>query len=471
MKLHQRISTILVIIQVFLALTFARPFSKVDTDHKRNASIDHPLKLNRRDLYAPVETSVGCQKCKSSLHFSNPAASKFTVGNTIPTLSLRTKNSWAGSIPIKPGKDTFFYFYLWGNDGINPADEIVIFLNGGPGCSSLFGMTTETGPFLYTDKRKGPIVNEYSWTKEATILYVELPIGVGFTKGQFINTNEEILAQQFASFLENFFIIFSELKGKKVYIAAESYAAVYSSYIMDLLYRTGNKYNLQGGMMISGLFSNRVAQLDLVAYDFAVTWANTLRLTPDDIAAVRKASDLCQYTGYTQKNLVYPPVGRLPPFRLDGCKTSYTLFNRSVEKNKEFNPCECGSKEVYSHLTDEVISLDRVTIPDPALHSPLGNPYAPVQASNFFDNPDLQAYIHAPPEKWNQCVRAVFPHGDTSLPPDEFPSFAHSILAGAIEKSPAGLMILSGRQDAMVITDGTSLILQNLTWNNLQGFQ
>lgn len=114
---------------------------------------------------------------------------------------------------------------------------------------------------------------------------------------------------------------------------------------------------------------------------------------------------------------------------------------------------------------------DRVTIPDPALHSPLGDPYANVPSHTFFDNTDLQSYIHAPQTKWNQCVRAVFPHGDASLPPDESPSYVHSILASAIEKSPAGLMILSGRQDAMVMTDGTSLILQNLTWNNLQGFQ
>lgn len=352
MKPDRGVLTLLSISQLpLLALTYARPFSKGETARERNTGYiipkrpDHPYELNTRDLYTStglIETSAGCERCVSSLHFSNPAVEQFAVGSHIPTLPFRTKNSWAGLIPITPGKDTSFYFYLWGNDGVTSAEEIVIWLNGGPGCSSLFGMTTESGPFLYTDQRQGPIVNQYSWTKEAIMLYVELPIGVGFTNGQYINTNEEVLAEQFASFLENFFTIFTELKGKKIFIAAESYAAVYSSYIMDLLYRTGNKYNLQGGMMISGLFSSRAAQLDLVAYDFAIKWAHTLGLTPDDLMAVKKESDLCQYTGYTQKNLLYPPTQRLPPFRLDGCNTSYVLFNRSLERNKEFNPCKCG---------------------------------------------------------------------------------------------------------------------------------
>jgi hypothetical protein len=126
-------------------------------------------------------------------------------------------------------------------------------------------------------------------------------------------------------------------------------------------------------------------------------------------------------------------------------------------------------------LADEGDALfpDRVTIPDPASDSPLGDPYAEVPGKTFFDDAELQNYIHAPHQKWNECnTDKVFPGGDQSPAPDQAPSHSsHTLLASAIEKSPAGIMMLAGRQDAIVIAEGTSLVLQNLTWNNVQGLQ
>lgn len=168
-----------------------------------------------------------------------------------PTLPFKTKTSWAGNIEItgktisdKPS----LFFWLWGKDDTKASDDLVIWLNGGPGCSSLGGMLQENGPFLYESVKEKPFANPYSWTKEANILYVEQPVGTGFTTGKTKNTDEQQVAAQFSSFLDGFFKDFPELKGKNLYITGESYAGTYIPHIMNYLYTHGNKFNLKSGV-------------------------------------------------------------------------------------------------------------------------------------------------------------------------------------------------------------------------------
>lgn len=60
---------------------------------------------------------------------------------------------------------------------------LLIWINGGPGCSSLIGWGTENGPFLISDKNPsaGFVASDYAWNKEANVLYVDQPAGIGFS--------------------------------------------------------------------------------------------------------------------------------------------------------------------------------------------------------------------------------------------------------------------------------------------------
>ncbi|GJU90788.1 serine carboxypeptidase-like protein 31 [Tanacetum coccineum] len=51
----------------------------------------------------------------------------------------------------------------------------------GPGCSSVgYGASQEIGPFIVSTDGKGLQLNPYSWNKEANMLFLESPVGVGF---------------------------------------------------------------------------------------------------------------------------------------------------------------------------------------------------------------------------------------------------------------------------------------------------
>lgn len=65
-------------------------------------------------------------------------------------------------------------------------------------------------------------MNEYSWTNLSSILFIEQPVGTGYSQGTPNIKDEEDLAAQFVGFLQQFLEVFPELKGKKTYLTGES---------------------------------------------------------------------------------------------------------------------------------------------------------------------------------------------------------------------------------------------------------
>ena len=102
--------------------------------------------------------------------------------------------------------------------------------------------------------------------------------------------------------------------------------------------------------------------------------------------------------------------------------------------------------------------------------SALGS-FANVQTSPlYFDRADVKAALHAPPNKtWSECsaisVFQAAPNGqDESLPP------ALTVLPSVIENSERSV-IVHGLADFVLIAEGARIVLQNMTWGGVQGFQ
>ncbi|CAD8109286.1 unnamed protein product [Paramecium primaurelia] len=104
---------------------------------------------------------------------------------------------------------------------------VILWLNGGPGCSSLQGAFNENGPFVFKAGTAEFEMNQYSWTNFANMLYIESPITVGFSYGPQGDQSDESTAKYNINALIDFFSRFTEYKKLPFFISGESYAGIY----------------------------------------------------------------------------------------------------------------------------------------------------------------------------------------------------------------------------------------------------
>ena len=154
-------------------------------------------------------------------------------------------------------------FYVYYPSQTNPStDPVILWLNGGPGCSSLFGMLGEIGP-VTTDLFSGELkLNPYSWNTELNLLFIEQPAGVGYSQTEDIEYNwtDTENAKNLHTAVKDFFGTFPELKSREFYISGESYAGIFIPYLAtEILEDTSSdKLNLQGILIGNALTDPQV---------------------------------------------------------------------------------------------------------------------------------------------------------------------------------------------------------------------
>lgn len=343
------------------------------------------------------------------------------------------------------------FFWLWGSEGETASrDDLIIWLQGGPGCSSMFGFLQENGPVRWTNQSLPARPANDSWTQVADIIYVDQPVGTGFSMGQPTAKDETDIARDFYNWWGNVLKIFPELKRKKLWIAAESYGGLYGPYISDHFYSQQEKYNLQGLLLIDGFIAEYNLVQGATALDYSIARNETLQFPPNATALIKNATDVCGYTDYSAKNLLYPLDHHLPSAPEDKCDTFSTYVEAGFNATFFFNVYDIRWKHDYGASVD----------------NPLGNPNALIPFDDtFLSNRSIQDYIHAPHIDWVVCSSAgLFINGTDG---SEYP--VYSVLPSVIEKAN-NTIIAHGRYDGLLLQNGTAIALQNMTWGGGQGF-
>ncbi|KAH9978148.1 alpha/beta-hydrolase [Lactifluus volemus] len=398
-----------------------------------------------------------------NITFSNPKASEFWVdGKTIPQVDFDVGSSWAGLMPISPLPDEKrkLFFWLFPPGPLGSLDDLIFWTNGGPGCSSMEGLLQEHGPFVWSKGQIRPTQNEWSWTNLSSVLYVEQPVGTGFSQGTPTARNEDDVAAQLVGFFQQFLEIFSELKGKKFYLTGESYAGMYVPYIANFIYEHTTKSTLDldlKGIWINDPVLGFDVDQQIPAVQFVHKYENVFAFNQTFLAHLDSVAAACNYTGYMDKYVVYPPHGSLP---LPGNSTE---FNQGCDVWTEIALAALIINPAFNiyHIFDMAPEkFDPLGFPGSFLLTP--SPDNPL----YFNRADVKAAIHAPENvDWVLCTDVnVFPNGDASLPP------TFTVLPNVIEKSERAV-IANGRADFIIMAEGSRIALQNMTWGGKQGFQ
>ncbi len=155
---------------------------------------DHPTKLKH---HQSVKKARLCGRLWLTLYV------EFAVNGTgLPLVNFDIGESYAGLLPLSYAKNETREFYFWFFPSPNPSasNEITIWLNGGPGCSSLEGLFQENGPVVWQYGTYAPAPNPWSYRNLTNTIWIEQPIGTGFSQGRPTATNETTVAQQFLGF-------------------------------------------------------------------------------------------------------------------------------------------------------------------------------------------------------------------------------------------------------------------------------
>lgn len=156
-------------------------------------------------------------------------------------------------VDVKAGRSLFYYYVEAEKDP--DSKPLTLWLNGGPGCSSMGGGAfTELGPFYPRGDGRALRRNSMSWNRASNLLFVESPVGVGWS---YSNTSSDYTrgdastALDMHMFMLNWYDKFPELKSRALFLTGESYAGHYIPQLTDLLldhnaHSTGFKFNIKG---------------------------------------------------------------------------------------------------------------------------------------------------------------------------------------------------------------------------------
>lgn len=139
--------------------------------------------------------------------------------------------SYAGTLDANPAATHHNFYWLFPNE--DPSAPITIWLNGGPGASSIFSSFLLNGPLRIAHYGTCPFEYEVylepagSWADITHMMYLDQPVGTGFSWGEPLLTTMDDAAQEFIYFMHQFYKKYPSFVGKDLILTGESYAGKY----------------------------------------------------------------------------------------------------------------------------------------------------------------------------------------------------------------------------------------------------
>ncbi|KAM1731750.1 hypothetical protein ACFX11_017596 [Malus domestica] len=335
-------------------------------------------------------------------------------------------------------------FYWLTEAATSPQEKpLVLWLNGGPGCSSVaYGASEELGPFRINRTGSSLYLNKCSWNREANILFLESPAGVGFsytnTSSDLKNSGDKRTAQDALVFLLNWLSRFPQYAYREFYITGESYAGHYVPQLGKEIVAYNKAHsestiNLKGFMVGNAVTDYYYDNIGTVTY-----WWSHAMISD---RTYRSILSHCNFTVETTSKQCDDAInyatdhdfGDIDPYSI------YTPF------------CVTMLNNTKRHLRLKNSLLRRRA----SGYDPCTENYA----EKYYNRPDVQKAMHANvtriPYKWTACSDVLYEYWKDS---------EYSVLPTYKELIAAGLRIwvFSGDTDSVVPVTATRFSLNHL---------
>ena len=355
-------------------------------------------------------------------------------------------NQFSGYLNLPNTKKQIHYWLVESEKDPENA-PLVFWTNGGPGCSGLIGFMTEQGPFrpdINGDLQQNP----YAWNKIANMVFLEQPVGVGFSysnnKDDYRIGDEQAAKDNLATILA-FLDKFPHFNHTALFITSESYGGHYMPTLANEIINyndaqeyTQHRLNFQGfavGNPYTDYYSGVGAEMETY-------WGKQLLPKPLwDKYLENNCTDPIKQLNSTMCSLLIlsfmKKIGNLNPYALD-----YPVcLSQQQVRMREF-------------LRD-----DNIITGDSIQYEPCEDLYS----SNYLNKIDVKLALHVKTDiEWEECSRTVkYEYMDKMLPMEHY----YNELLNSQSNKGLRIMVYSGDDDSVCGTIGTQKWLWTLGYS------
>ncbi|CAD6194379.1 unnamed protein product [Caenorhabditis auriculariae] len=194
-----------------------------------------------------------------------------------------------------------FYVLVEARDLPREEAPLLIWFNGGPGCSSLGGFLEELGPYYINFDGKSVFENPFTWAQKANILFIESPVGTGFSysaqEANYTKADDTTTAEQNFHAVRDFFEKkHVEYSNSTFFLSGESYAGVYVPMLSQKILQAINQDDFPNRNFQGISIGNGYMNVKFSMNTFVLWAAYHGRTSPDEW---EKIKELCKTEGAT----------------------------------------------------------------------------------------------------------------------------------------------------------------------------
>ncbi|PVF93037.1 alpha/beta-hydrolase [Serendipita vermifera] len=444
--------------------------------------------------------------------------------DSLPNITIPVPSLYGGSISVNrtnsPNNSLFFMAVgkesnsLTAGDGEQSDAPWIIYLNGGPGASSLYPMFAGPTPFYVLPSTSLPLSfteSKYSWNRLADVFFVDQPVGTGYStvEENGYPVDDDQIGMDFVNFLSNLVKVFPSLRQRPLHLIGESYGGIWVPYISKAIFaQPVPPVHLEKAVVGSGALGNFGAFGEYSALNILHSYPQLIGFNTNVYEYFVEQYNLCGYN----VSLKYPALEPYPVLRdptkspnITSCRRSHDMdiHNRLRIILRDYELAERaglvgGDTKWKRQSADE--SNPRANGPIGRLDETWGcaivqeilayavNESVPwsecITSTGLLHYPVVRAAIHAPEKEWLEMMEyLVMPYG---ILHKQSSNLLINITAGNTnifgDPSPESqtfldelsnnvtLVFYSGNADGLVGHRGTELSIQNMTFGGIRGF-